>query len=158
MIIRAFGLPQYIKAGALIVMGLWFGAAHGATAVATVSATIVPPPEGREGLTLSAMQLHMTGKTNDEITIHNGSNYRRDIHIDLIRSAGSKEECPFRYSPATFSIPPGGYQVVRLVKLRKKGHSQHTEHRMEISNLQISAMPLFSVQVHTEKSQIMADE
>lgn len=120
--------------------------AIGATATALVSVTILAPLSDGPGLALSALQLDMRGKSQEELTIINHSASWREIRVDLQPTFGSTV-CELHYSPMNSRIPPGGIQVVRLMD-RGGAQSCQSDHRLIITDPQAPAVPLFDVPVN----------
>lgn len=142
-------LRSFCKVSLVVGLSTFVLIAEGATAVATVTANIVPPANQRFGLTISTSELNMFEKRNDEITIQNRSGDWKALQVDLSPVSGSREACHLRYSPMTFSIPPGGQQVVRIMMLNRNNNPQHRSHQLEISEMTLSGARIFSVPVET---------
>lgn len=123
-----------------------------ATAVATITVTITAPVQDVGGLTLSSMQVDMYGKSNGELTITNLSRERRDVMVELVPTSAVATQCSIRYSPVTSSIPPGGYQVVRLMLLADEVSPCLTNYRMEIRDFRNPGNEFFSVPVYTAQN------
>lgn len=144
----AWNLKYLVKTILVIWIVGAFQLAESATAYASVTATITQPPPDINGLSLSAMQLDLQGKTNGEIAVVNHSRIWREVRIDVVPMSSSIAGCDLHYSPMTSSIPPGGRQVVRLLRKINDKNPCRTEHWIEISDVQMPGMMLFSVPVH----------
>lgn len=137
-------LHYFFKAIILLLLMFALPISEAATASATVSARIIQPTPLVGGLTLSAMMVDLSGRKSGELIIYNQSGMRREVGVELMTTSVRGEPCEIRFSPMVSSIPPDGYQVVRILSSPCKA-----EHRMVINDRQIPGAPVFNVPVHT---------
>ena len=138
-------LHYFFKAIILLLMMFAHPISQAATASATVSARIIQPTPLVSGLTLSAMRVDLSGRKSGELIIYNQSGMRREVGLELMAASARGRPCEIRFSPMVSSIPPDGYQVVRIL-MRSPCKE---EHRMVINDRQIPGTPVFNVPVHT---------
>lgn len=139
-----------VKAFLCIWMAAYLRIAVSATATATVTATIVEPIPDIGGVTISSMQLDMRRKTHDELTITNLSSNWREVRIELIAPSSSITKCGLQYSPMISSIPPDGYQVLRIFQPDRVTPCP-MGYQLVISDSHAQGVSLFHVSVYTSK-------
>lgn len=118
-----------------------------ASATAIITANIVEITPEHNGLRLSSNQLDVRSSAHDNLTITNLSSQWQAVNVTLEAPGGNGTGCGLRYSPTGFSIPPGGYQVLRIARLAAHGATCPPGYQLIITGQQGPMM--FEVPVYT---------
>ncbi len=142
-------IPILAKAIALMTMVCCTQHASGATATATITATISEAATEEDGLAFAPVQLDMRGKSSEQIAITNRSNRWRDLDVELVALSASSDGCDLRYSPQRSTLPPDGYQVVRLLFRADHANACHTNYQLVVTDQANQGSHLFTLPVYT---------
>lgn len=146
---RSRTVRQLLRWILLAGIGGYFQCVNAASATATITANIVGPPPEHHGLILSSSQLDLRNRPHDTLTISNRSREWQALSVLLEFPEVGNAACGLRYSPTNFSIPPGGYQVVRIERMAANGAACPAGHQLIITAPQQRDPMRFEVPVAT---------